>query len=138
MIRKVVLSFALAFASLSVTQAQFSDGTYKGQVQLTKDVERIRGADRCIGTGTPFEFRVSGTTITLTFRPDRSVSGPLAGDGSFQLSAQHPAGQTGKWITTEWKGKLTGSNIAGNSVGRGPGRDCSHSFAAKKVGSLSR
>jgi hypothetical protein len=133
MTRKITLSFLFFSASLAIATAQSSDGTYRGEVKLTKDVQHVPSADRCVGTGTSIEFRVTGATISVSFRPDRSAAGPLAGDGSFQVSAQHPAGQPGKWITTEWKGKLKGSNIAGSSEGRGPGRDCYHSFAAKKV-----
>ena len=133
MIRKIIVAIFLIFASLVVADAQ-SDGTYRGKVRLTKDVEHISGADRCVATGTGIEFRVTGATISVTYRPGQAFAGPLTEKGNFEISGTHPAGQPGKWISSQWKGTLKGSQIAGNSSGRSPGRDCYHSFAAKKVG----
>jgi hypothetical protein len=139
MTKKTIFFFGFAFASIAVADAQFSDGTYKGSVHLTKDVEHMPNADYCTPTGGQLEFRVSGDKIGLYHeRTGKFYFGALPADGNFRISFQHPAGKTNKWINSDWKGRLKGPQIDGNSVGLGPGRDCYHSFSAKKVGSLSR
>jgi hypothetical protein len=131
MIRKVVFSFLILSVLLGAANAQPAGGTYKGQVQLTKDVERIPGADLCRPTGTKIEFRLSGATISVLFLGP-VFSGPLAGDGTFRISARLPARGHSGWIVLNWTGAVTGASIEGNSSSVSPGRSCYHSFAAKK------
>jgi hypothetical protein len=118
-----------------VVALQSLDGTYRGQLQLTKDVEHTSGSDGCTLSGVGVEFRLTGAKISLDHpRSGQVFSGFMATDGRFQISFGHRAGKSGGWISADWKGTVKASRIAGNSVGIGPGRDCYHSFAAKKVG----
>jgi hypothetical protein len=118
---------------VTAAYAQSSEVAYLGQYKLLKDVPHKSDADYCMTTGTPIEFRVIASKITLKHeRSGQTPSGTLAGDGTFRMAFTHPAAKTGKFVHAEYKGALKGPQIDGSASGLGPGRDCFYSFAAKK------
>ena len=128
--------FTLFFFAISIATAhsQSLDGIYRGKRTLTGETERIPRADRCQATGSPIEFRVTGSIIETTApRSGQVFSGPLAGDGSFRITGQQPSASPGRPIVLEWKGTLKNSRIEGTSSGLA-GRECHYTFSASKQG----
>ena len=134
MLKKIGFVFLLGAFS-TVVQAQSLDGTYRDKLTKIRDIERVPGAGRCAPTGSPIEFRVTGSIIETTApRSGQVFSTPLANDGSFRISGQQPADRPGMPILLEWNGVLKNSRIVGTLNGRATGRDCDFTLSATKQG----